>query len=857
MPKFLLIFILFIFSFSKSQQINVILKDEQGNSTENVNVQLLKNGNILEFKRSNKEGVSVFNISENGIYTIKLTSVYYKTEVFELDTREKTSFTFIVKQQITEIESVEIKSRPRIASAKEDTISFNIKAIKDGTERTAEDLIKKMPGLSINENGKISYNGNNIGQVLIDGNEFFGGNHKMATQNISADMLEGIDLWQNYTTINGNRSSALNLKLKDKYKGKISGNIEGNYGLNDNYLGHANLFKFNKIGNLALILDANNIAKDPISFMDFYEMNTQNQIDNASESTSNIDVPSFLNNDGKVKSKDNQFSALQFSKTSRKYSITAYSILNAAQLTKANLTERIAFQNQPDTYNFLENRTENNKGLFGITQIKARYNLSENTFFYYNLGYNSTNDRFNQNTDRAFSDVDNTIEIKNQSKSYHFNNYLSFNTLLGKNTKAILDFSQNNSSVNKDLTFNSNIGLFGNTFNYLHQNFILDSQQYSINFYLKNKNKYLNFNFQSGFTYRNSESVNDNSLLNINDKQKIDSYNYINSINISKQIQTWDLSASLDWHNLILNQENQNYFEKKAKIKFSPDTNTTQEYSFEYRDRYENPSLILLQDNPIFDKNLSYSINGNLLSNELSHYNSYKFTYRRFNLRKGNNWLIILLYDNTTDVFTTNGINYGTYSVYENIFGKMKDRWLGLLSNETPIKSYLSLKTKLSAMKSDSDNYIQGNENKTEIQNFEINQQLSTNFKKFPVQFDLGYIYNRNKFKQKYYLTESSQENLRILSGIRMNIKKEFIISILGEYLKQKTAIQLQKNFLVGGQLSYKKEHSNMEFNVRFNNLFNLNNFNYINNRVTEMGTEYSNLAALNGYVVGGMKYNF
>lgn len=261
--KRILQLLFFIFYFlTSAQNISIVVRDNLKNSVENVNVQLQRGNNTIDFKRTDKNGKCVFSIAEKGNYTLKFTSMQFKTKVVEINTSVDTDFSFILEPQITEIETVEIKSRPKIAKSKEDTISYNLKTVKDGTERTAEDLIKKLPGLDINENGKVTFKGNAIGQVLIDGNEFFGKNHKLATQNITADMLEGVDLWQNYTTVSGSQSTALNLKLKDEYKGKISGNLEGSYGNKNNYLGHANLFRFNKIGNLAFVGDVNNIARD-------------------------------------------------------------------------------------------------------------------------------------------------------------------------------------------------------------------------------------------------------------------------------------------------------------------------------------------------------------------------------------------------------------------------------------------------------------------------------------------------------------------------------------------------------------------------------------------------------------------
>jgi hypothetical protein len=370
--KFILaLFTLFFSSLFYCQEITIKTITAENKNIENINIQLLKKDKLMNFKTTNENGVCSFVVSEKGIYTLKFTSILYKTKFVEINTNEKTSFETVLESQITEIQEVKIKTRPKIAFMKEDTLSYNVKAIRDGTERTVEDLVRKLPGLDINENGKVTHNGNIVGQVLVDGNEFFGKNHKMATQNITADMVEGIDLWQNYTTLSGNQSTALNLKLKNEYKGRITGNTTANYGNKNAYLAHANLFRFNKAGNLALITDFNSIAKDPIGMMDFYEMNKQDDMDNTN-GLKKMDTPTFFNNDGKVKEKYNQFGALQYSKSNKNFSITAFSIFNTAQLEKLSTLNRIAFAGQPATYNFFENNSEKNNGFFGTTQIKLK-----------------------------------------------------------------------------------------------------------------------------------------------------------------------------------------------------------------------------------------------------------------------------------------------------------------------------------------------------------------------------------------------------------------------------------------------------------------------------------------------------
>ncbi|MBS1549984.1 MAG: hypothetical protein JSS94_09010 [Bacteroidetes bacterium] len=493
------IFFVFFTHFLLAQEVSIKTLDIEKKSLSNINVQILKNNKTIDFKTTNENGICSFSISNKGNYTLKFTSLSIKTKLVEINTLEKSDYEITLEKQITEIQEVKIKARPKIAFAKQDTISYNVKAIKDGTERTVEDLVRKLPGLDIVENGKITHNGNILGQVLVDGNEFFGKNHKMATQNITAEMIDGIDLWQKYTTMSGNQSTALNLKLKEEYKGKITGNTDGNYGSKNQYLTHSNIFKFNKSGNLALITDFNSIAKDPISTMDFIEMTRQDDTDNANESR--MAIPSFLNNDGKVEKKNNQFGALQYAKSNKKFSITAFSMINAIQTDKFSTLNRTAFDGQPTTYNFNENRSEANKGIFGATQIKMKKIFGDHSFLYYNFGYNPSEDQFNQNLSRISNATQTLYDTDNRIRNNSYNHFLSW-TKKYTISKIIVSFAQQTNSNNTDLIIDSNKPLFLNSLSKLQQNLDTKNERYDVNIQLKNNFDFATVNFKTGYSYK-------------------------------------------------------------------------------------------------------------------------------------------------------------------------------------------------------------------------------------------------------------------------------------------------------------------------------------------------------------------
>jgi len=95
--------------------------------------------------------------------------------------------------------------------------------VKDGA--TVEELLKKLPGFQVNSKGEITAQGQRVGKVLVDGEEFFGDDPTMATQNISAKAVDKVQVYdtkteqQNLTGIStGNEGKTVNIKLKEDAK---------------------------------------------------------------------------------------------------------------------------------------------------------------------------------------------------------------------------------------------------------------------------------------------------------------------------------------------------------------------------------------------------------------------------------------------------------------------------------------------------------------------------------------------------------------------------------------------------------------------------------------------------------------
>lgn len=124
---------------------------------------------------------------------------------------------------------------------KGDTTEFNADAFKVNPDASAEDLVKKMPGISV-EGGKVQAEGEDVKKVLVDGKEFFGDDPTLALRTLSADMVDKVQVYDRmsdqsaFTGIDdGNGGKAINIITKKDKRNGTFGRAYAGYGTNDRY----------------------------------------------------------------------------------------------------------------------------------------------------------------------------------------------------------------------------------------------------------------------------------------------------------------------------------------------------------------------------------------------------------------------------------------------------------------------------------------------------------------------------------------------------------------------------------------------------------------------------------------------
>jgi hypothetical protein len=155
--------------------------------------------------------------------------------------------------------SVTVLGRAAPARQKGDTTEINAAGLKANRDATAEDLIKKAPGITVDANGTVTAQGEQVRRVTIDGRQFFGDDATAALRNLPAEVIDKIQVFDRLSdqaqltgVSDGSETKALNIVTKANMRNGQFGRVYAGYGTDERYAagGSVNIFKGNKRVNL-------------------------------------------------------------------------------------------------------------------------------------------------------------------------------------------------------------------------------------------------------------------------------------------------------------------------------------------------------------------------------------------------------------------------------------------------------------------------------------------------------------------------------------------------------------------------------------------------------------------------------
>lgn len=267
--KLTLIAVLLVSTSTIAQSISgkVIGEDKEPLEFASVAVLNAADSTLVSYTSTNSKGnFKVVNVS-NGkrIFQINMIgyNVYQKQITF---TGKSLNFgTITLKEKGNVLNEVNITAVIPI-TIKKDTMAFNAKAFKVRVDDNVEDLLKKLPGVEVDANGKVKAQGEDVSKVYVDGKEFFSGDPSVALKNLSADAIKKIQLIDEksdksrVTGVNdSDRKKVLNLQLKDDRKVNDFGKFQGGYGTDDRFLTSMNYNRFTPKIQASIIGRYNNV----------------------------------------------------------------------------------------------------------------------------------------------------------------------------------------------------------------------------------------------------------------------------------------------------------------------------------------------------------------------------------------------------------------------------------------------------------------------------------------------------------------------------------------------------------------------------------------------------------------------
>ncbi|MGG9960465.1 outer membrane beta-barrel protein [Ferruginibacter sp. SUN106] len=179
--------------------------------------------------------------------------------------------TVVLASRAKLLDEVIVESAPIIV--KEDTVEYRADAFKTKEGAVVEDLLKKLPGIDVDKDGNVKAQGKSVTRVKVNGKDFFGGDLKTATKELPANIVDKIQVIDDYgdqATVSGIKDGdpdkVINIQLKkDKNKG-FFGRATVGAGTQDRYLGSFNGNYFNNNTQISLVGNSNNTNASLFNF---------------------------------------------------------------------------------------------------------------------------------------------------------------------------------------------------------------------------------------------------------------------------------------------------------------------------------------------------------------------------------------------------------------------------------------------------------------------------------------------------------------------------------------------------------------------------------------------------------------
>ncbi len=272
--------------------------DSAGQAMQNAMVVALSREDsvLVKYALSNSGGNFVIEDLRPGAYILQVTLIGYAAirSDFDVTDADLDLGPVTMTMEAIEIDSLVVSIEHVPFINRRDTLSYNVNAFPTPPNAMVEELLRRLPGIDVDNDGTITAQGEEVQNVLVEGKEFFGRDPRVATRNLPADAVERVDVYDKQSDMaeftgipDGEDERTIDLRLREEARVGYFGRATGGFGGDVNnvgrlgpsigsdpvgndlrYDGRFNLNRFSPTQQLALTANTNNVNQEGFSWED-------------------------------------------------------------------------------------------------------------------------------------------------------------------------------------------------------------------------------------------------------------------------------------------------------------------------------------------------------------------------------------------------------------------------------------------------------------------------------------------------------------------------------------------------------------------------------------------------------------
>ena len=537
MNKIVTLFLLLAFAAGiKAQTVSGTLHDATDQSTiTNATLQLLQSdSSVTSFKTvSDKNGIFTFKNVNAGKYILSVTSIGYSN--FRKGISVSGQSTQLGNINITKsaevLTEVVVNSAPTVRQ-KNDTTEFSASQFKVNPDATGEDLIKKLPGVTVDKKGAVTAQGESVKKVTVDGRDFFGDDATATLRNLPSTIIDKIQVFDKLSDQaqltgfdDGNTTKSINIVTKKDMRQGNFGRVFAGYGTDDRYSAGGNVSFFNNNRRISVIGLLNNVNQQNFSTQDMLGVQGSSNRGGGGQRGGGGNNLTVGQQSGIART--NAIGVNYSDAWGKKIDVSGSYFFNNSKTSNNQTINKQNFITNDTTLFYDENSISGNTNYNNRINFRLDYKIDSNNSVLFSSGLNfQKNDAVNfvsgQNYYKDQTKVSATeYDINSNNQGYSLNNNILFRHSFSKKGRSIsLNVGNSISNRNGDNQLNSD-NIYYNT-----------QKQDSTNQLSNNKTKSNQYNFNLVYTEpigkKGQLQLNYNPSFQTNSADQ-ETYNFVNS----------------------------------------------------------------------------------------------------------------------------------------------------------------------------------------------------------------------------------------------------------------------------------------------------------------------------------------